>query len=266
MNDAPPPADRVRAALLDAIAEVAPETDLAQLRGDRPLRAQVELDSIDWLNLLAHVERRLGMALPDAPPRAELTLDALVSRLSDGARSSAASGARAGADLPTIDVDIAGQRVHVRPMNAADRQLEVDFVRGLSKDARYKRFMTTVAELPKSKLSDLTNIDQTTQVALVASVERGGVADPVGEVRYALHADGTSCEFAIALDDDFQHTGLAGVLMRLLIDIARGRGLKTMEGLVLASNTAMLKFARQLGFSAQHEPGDYGTVRVTLPL
>jgi ribosomal protein S18 acetylase RimI-like enzyme len=266
MNDASRPTDPVRHAVLEAIAAIAPETDLAQLRDDRPLRTQIELDSMDWLNLLQRVERRIGVALPDPLPGATLTLEALLARLKDSARTPAATGAAARTDLPTIDVDIAGQRVHVRPMNAGDRQLEVDFVRGLSKEARYKRFMTTVAELPKSKLGYLTNIDQATQVALVASVERNGVADPVGVVRYAVNADGTSCEFAIALDDDFQRTGLAGVLMRLLIDIARGRGLKTMEGLVLASNTAMLKFARQLGFTAQHEPDDYSTVHVTLAL
>jgi hypothetical protein len=39
-----------------------------------------------------------------------------------------------------------------------------------------------------------------------------------------------------------------------------------MEGIVLASNTAMLKLARQLGFSVQRDPEDRDTVRVVRPL
>lgn len=258
--------DDARRAVLEAIADIAPETDLARLRSDQALHAQVDLDSMDWLNLLGRVERRLGVTLRDGAGTATASLDALVDRLLAAGFGAPTPGAGAGDGLPTLDLQVAGQRVHVRPMNAADRQLEVDFVRGLSKEARYKRFMTTVAELPKSKLSYLTDIDPSTQVALVATVDREGVADPVGVVRYAVEPGSTSCEFAIALDDDFQHTGLAGTLMRLLIDVARARGLRTMEGLVLATNTAMLKFARQLGFTLQHEPDDYSTVRATLAL
>jgi acetyltransferase len=168
--------------------------------------------------------------------------------------------------LPTVQHMINGACVTVRPMGAADFALEADFIRGLSAEARYKRFMTTVSELPKSKMTYLTDVDQRRHVALVATVERDGKPDPVGVVRYVLDAAGTSCEFAIALDDDFQHTGLAGILMRMLIDIARSRGLATMEGLVLATNRSMLKFTRQLGFSQQHEPDDYSTVRVALAL
>jgi hypothetical protein len=39
-----------------------------------------------------------------------------------------------------------------------------------------------------------------------------------------------------------------------------------MEGTVLATNTRMLKFARQLGFVQQHDPRDRDTVNVSLRL
>jgi acetyltransferase len=77
---------------------------------------------------------------------------------------------------------------------------------------------------------------------------------------------GKDCEFAIAIDDAWQGTGLTGILMQALIGIARSCGLATMYGLVLATNHRMLKFTRQLGFKQQHEPDDYATVRVTFAL
>jgi L-amino acid N-acyltransferase YncA len=54
--------------------------------------------------------------------------------------------------------------------------------------------------------------------------------------------------------------------MHRLIEIARARGLATMEGSVLASNARMLKFTRQLGFVAQHDPEERDTVRVVRSL
>jgi hypothetical protein len=35
-----------------------------------------------------------------------------------------------------------------------------------------------------------------------------------------------------------------------------------MEGVVLATNHAMLRFARQLGFAKERDPGDLTTVRI----
>jgi acetyltransferase len=253
----------MRAAVLAALAAVAPEADLAGLRGDRPLRTQIDLDSIDWLNLLGRIEQELGGALPDSGVGSDLSLDALVARL-----AAPPPATRADAPTPprTETFVLAGRRITLRPMTAADLALESEFVRGLSPEARYKRFMTTVAELPKSKLAYLTDVDQAKHVALVATTGDDGDVDPVGVVRYVVEPGGESCEFAIALDDAVQHTGLAGIMMRRLIDIARAHGLRTMFGLVLAANGPMLRFTRQLGFRQAHEPDDYATVRVTLDL
>ena len=59
---------------------------------------------------------------------------------------------------------------------------------------------------------------------------------------------------------------MAGILMATLIDTARARGLKAMEGIVLGSNHKMLKFARQLGFSLHRDMEEPDTVNVTRPL
>jgi L-amino acid N-acyltransferase YncA len=49
--------------------------------------------------------------------------------------------------------------------------------------------------------------------------------------------------------------------MTTLIENAKRRGLKEMEGLVLKQNQPMLRLARRLGFRIESEPGD-PTVRV----
>ena len=54
--------------------------------------------------------------------------------------------------------------------------------------------------------------------------------------------------------------------MTTLIEAARERGFKRMEGTVLATNHKMLKFIRPLGFAVLVDPDDAGTLRVVRPL
>lgn len=262
--------DEIRSAVLATIASIAPEADVQRIRPDRPLRQQIDLDSIDWLNVVAGLCERLCVEIPEADYGRLATVDSIVAYLTAGRaerrRAASRAPARTLAELPTAHHIVEGTPVTVRPLRAADMTLEADFVRHLSMDNRYKRFMVTVRELPESKLRYLTDVDQVRHVALAATVERDGREALVGVARYVVDASGTGCEFAIAVDDAWQGTGLAGILMNALIDIARTRGLATMEGSVLATNTRMLKFTRQLGFASQHDPEDRDTVRVVRSL
>lgn len=159
-----------------------------------------------------------------------------------------------------------GAVVTVRPIRPEDKGIEQDFVRGLSGDSRYYRFMEKLKELSDKKLRYFTEIDYDRHMALIATVDRDGREVEVAVARYVADPGRDSCEFAIAVDDAWQGTGLAGVLMATLIDAARARGFRIMEGLVLTSNHKMLKFARQLGFGIHSEPGEPGTCRIVLEL
>ena len=159
-----------------------------------------------------------------------------------------------------------GTEVTVRPIRPEDAPLEQDFVRRLSEDSRYFRFMKYLLELPENKLKYFTQVDYDRHMAFVATVMREDKEVEIGVARYAETHNPDVCEFAIAVDDAWQGTGLAGMLMIPLLDAAREHGFKTMEGLVLRANHKMLKFARQLGFEVQHQPDDLQTVRIVRPL
>lgn len=159
-----------------------------------------------------------------------------------------------------------GSPVTIRPIRAEDAPLEQDFVKHLSADSRYKRFMSTLKELPPGKLKYLTEIDYVRHLALVAIVERDGQTIEIGVARYVAGPGGGDCEFAIAIDDDWRGSGVAGVLMLSLIDAARARGMKTMEAFILSANDKMIKFARQLGFTVRRDPDDPGMMHAVRTL
>lgn len=155
-----------------------------------------------------------------------------------------------------------GTEIVIRPIRPEDAEIEQAFVRGLSDDSRYYRFMGQLRELAPRKLQYLTTIDYDRHMALIATVQRDGREVEIGVARYVVTPGSESCEFAIAVDDAWQGTGVAGLLMLDLMAAARSRGLKTMVGFVLASNHKMLKFCRQLGFEFHRDMGEGDTVTV----
>jgi acyl carrier protein/GNAT superfamily N-acetyltransferase len=258
--------EEIRKAVQATIESVAPGTDVQRIRPDRPLRQQIELDSMDWINVIVDLHERLSIDIPESDHGQLATLDSMVaylaSRQAADLRELHRDMAVAPARLPCTSHFVNGTPVRIRPMRADDMPLEADFVRNLSREARYERFMLTINELSQAKLKYLTDVDQVRHVALIATVDCQGSQAPVGIVRYIVDPAGTGCEFAIAVDDAWHGSGLAGILMHALMDIARSRGLATMEGIVLATNTRMLRFTRQLGFMPQHDREDLDTVRV----
>ena len=158
-----------------------------------------------------------------------------------------------------------GATVLLRPIRPEDAPLEEAFIATLSPDTMRLRFLSALRTLTPAMLARFTQIDYDREMALVAlDPARGG--SEVGVCRYAMLADGRTCEYAIVLSDEWQGRGLGGVLMRRLIDVARSRGLETMVGEVLASNDGMLRLCARLGFIAAPSPGDPAMRRVTLDL
>ena len=74
---------QIRAGVLATLAEVAPEVDVAQLSDTAPLRRQVDLDSMDWLNVIIGWHRRFGIDIPEADYARLGTLDAVVRYLAE---------------------------------------------------------------------------------------------------------------------------------------------------------------------------------------
>lgn len=65
-------------ALLRAIA---PEVEAETLLPARPLRQQVDLDSMDWLNFLVSLHEHFGVTIPEADYAGLVSLDNVVDYL-----------------------------------------------------------------------------------------------------------------------------------------------------------------------------------------
>jgi acyl carrier protein len=66
----------IRQTFLDELTRVAPDLDPAAIGPDDHLQDDLEIDSMDFLNLVAALHKRLGVDIPEAeyPQIATLTL------------------------------------------------------------------------------------------------------------------------------------------------------------------------------------------------
>ncbi len=149
-------------------------------------------------------------------------------------------------------------RVALRPVRPDDAEMLQRFVRGLSAQSRYNRFVSSLRELSGPMLARYTLIDYDREMALVALYRerRAGPDGAVGESeriiavsRYISNPDLSSCEFSLVVDDAFGGQGLGERMMLAIMEVARDKGLREIDGLVLVRNAAMLKLMRRLGFT-----------------
>jgi acetyltransferase len=141
-----------------------------------------------------------------------------------------------------------GTDLVIRPVRPEDAQMEQDFVRGLSKQTKYLRFMQSIKELTPEMLVRFTQIDYDCEMAMIGIVAQENGDIEVGEARYMSRSGGETCEFAIMVSDQWQGRGIGARLMRSLMKNARDRGFRTINGEVLTVNTRMLALAKSLGF------------------
>ena len=58
-------AAEIKEAILAILTDIAPDEDLSQLKDDVPLRDQLELDSMDFLDIVMELRKRHRIQIPE---------------------------------------------------------------------------------------------------------------------------------------------------------------------------------------------------------
>jgi acyl carrier protein len=74
----------LRQTVLATLQRIAPEIEPEALLPAKPLRDQVDLDSMDWLNFLQALHAALGVEIPERDYAKLVTLDDLVAYFGAG--------------------------------------------------------------------------------------------------------------------------------------------------------------------------------------
>jgi acetyltransferase len=149
-----------------------------------------------------------------------------------------------------------GTDLIIRPIRPEDAELEQEFIRGLSEQSKYFRFMQAIKELTPEMLVRFTQIDYDREMALIGVLQQDNREMQVGVARYMSRPGGDTCEFAIVVSDALRGRGVGARLMRSLMQNARHKGLRIMDGEVLTANTRMLALVKSLGFRIETDKHD----------
>lgn len=75
--------DAIRTAFVEELTRIAPDIDAAEIGADDHIQDDLELDSMDVLNLVTALHERLGVDIPEADYPRIATLSAAVAYLSE---------------------------------------------------------------------------------------------------------------------------------------------------------------------------------------
>jgi acetyltransferase len=155
-----------------------------------------------------------------------------------------------------------GLDVVIRPIKPEDAGIEQDFIRNLSDQSRFFRFMRAMQELTPDMLARFTQIDYDREMAFVALKKGPKGMVEFGVARYVTNPDWSSAEFALVVADEYQRKGVGTKLMQALMSTAKNRGLKILEGEILEQNRPMRSLVKKLGFIEEPIPEDPQVVHV----
>jgi acetyltransferase len=159
-----------------------------------------------------------------------------------------------------------GKPVTIRAIRPEDEPLIETLHSTLTEQTIRLRFFSMVKTLSRESLIRLCHLDYAREMALVAErTDEGGKPYLLGVSRYYMNPETRTAEYAIVVSDRYQGKGLGQHLMQKLIEVARQRGVKTLIGLVLRDNAAMLGLCKELGFQIPADAGEEA-LRVTLDL
>tara|TARA_R110001632_G_scaffold100033_2_gene206971 strand:- start:31480 stop:33075 length:1596 start_codon:yes stop_codon:yes gene_type:complete len=161
-----------------------------------------------------------------------------------------------------------GKKITIRPISEQDKQLESEFVNGLSAQTKHYRFLGGINTLSDAMLKTLCTIDGQNSMAFVATEHdsQTGAELEIGESRYAFTGEHSAYEIAVTISDKWQHKGLGKLLTEHLIEYAKVHNVGSLYAIELADNHDMRKLAGELGMTEKMDRDDAHQVIYSLTL
>lgn len=154
-----------------------------------------------------------------------------------------------------------GEALDVRFVEPRDTDELQHYFRSLSTRSRYNRFFGAISELPKGLLHEFLQVGERERFSVVATMMVDGFETIVAEARYAFHAETSTLEFGLSVDDRWQGHGIATALLKNIECRAAALGAEHIFGDTLRSNQTMISLARKSGFAFVNHPDDWKLVR-----
>ncbi|MCJ7683705.1 MAG: GNAT family N-acetyltransferase [Desulfobacteraceae bacterium] len=146
---------------------------------------------------------------------------------------------------------------------------DVDEMRRLfyrfSDEAVYYRYFSPIKTMPHAKMQEYVNVDYSKTMSIVGIMGEPGEGRIIAEGRYVRLHDLLYADVAFVVDEDYQGKGIATFLLKMLVRIAKEKGMEGFKADVLATNKSMLKVFESAGDGPIQAVMDSGVYELTIP-
>jgi len=146
---------------------------------------------------------------------------------------------------------------------------DVDEMRRLfyrfSDKAVYYRYFSPIKTMPHAKMQEYVNVDYNKTMSIVGLMGEPGEGRIIAEGRYVRLHDLLYADVAFVVDEDYQGKGIATFLLKMLVRIAKEKGMEGFKADVLATNKSMLKVFESAGDGPIQAVMDGGVYELTIP-
>lgn len=158
-----------------------------------------------------------------------------------------------------------GHLLRMRNVGPGDSHLLAEFIERVSYGGRYFRFGHGDYHMSELDAARMCQADTAAEAHFVV-VEADAETEILAHAECYLDTVDASCEFGILVADAWCGLGIGRWLMAEVIEHARVRGAKHVVAKTLMTNSAMIKLARNIGFSVSPAPSASGICLLSYPL
>ena len=133
-----------------------------------------------------------------------------------------------------------------------------------SDESVYYRYFSPIKTMPHAKMQQYVNVDFSQVMSIVGLVGEVGQGHIIAEARFVKDKNRPYADVAFVVDEQYQGIGLATYLYRMLIRLAKDRGIQGFTADVLSSNKAMIKVFEKGGAMVKAQL-EYGVYQLTIP-
>jgi len=129
-----------------------------------------------------------------------------------------------------------------------------------SDESVYYRYFSPIKTMPHAKMQEYVCTDYSKAMSIVGLIGDPGSGHIIAEARYVKeHSASLEADVAFVVDEEYQGLGIATYLYKMLIRLAKERGIKIFTSDVLSSNSSMMKVFEkgEMSFKARLEGGIY---------
>jgi acyl-CoA hydrolase/GNAT superfamily N-acetyltransferase len=146
-----------------------------------------------------------------------------------------------------------GLDIFLRPVKITDEQRLKDFLYSLSDESLYRRFVSPRKDIPHEYLQEISVIDYTQQMMILATVGEADNEEIIAVAQYNMDQATHMAEVAFAVRDDYQKKGVGAELIAYLTYTAKRQGLLGFTASVLGENRAMMTLFHRADFDIKEK-------------